>query len=186
MSRLVFLNRFRRPAIWVLSIAAGAIGAWRGFAQSEAYSSAIVLARGGGTTIVQGGTGKTGNFVPVFTSLAFHVERQGGTVTGAFECLARAPESTTGARSAQFTVNAMYVTGQITGATILRDSATLTGMADITGLGAGSAVPFTLVVRNGGPGAVAVLTTEGSPRLVFNETLVEGSFQVGSDNRHER
>ena len=186
MPRRVSLNRFRRPAIWVLSIAAAAIGAWRGYAQSEAYSSAIVLARGGGTTIVQGGTGKTGNFVPVFTSLAFHVERQGGTVTGAFECLAKAPENTSGSSSAHFTVNAMYVTGQITGATIHRDTATLTGTADITGLGAGSAVPFTFLVRSGGPGAVAVLTTEGSPRLVFNETLVEGSFQIGSDNRYEK
>ena len=71
MPRPIFLNRFRRPAIWVLSIATAAIGVWRAFAQPEAYSSAIVLARGGGTTIVQGGTGKTGNFVPVLTTLAF-------------------------------------------------------------------------------------------------------------------
>jgi hypothetical protein len=186
MPRPVFSNRFRRPATWILSIAVAAFGVWRGFAQSEAYSSAILIARGGGTTIIQGGTGENGNVVPVFTTLAFHAERQGGTVTGAFECLARAPESTTGASSAQFTVNAMYVTGQITGATIQRDTATLTGTADITGLGADSAVPFTLVVKNGGPGAVAVLTTEGSSPLVFKETLVEGSFQVESDHRHEK
>ena len=51
-------------------------------------------------------------------------------------------------------------------------------MATITGLGAGTGVPFTFVVRKGGPGATAVLTTEGDIRLVFNEVLVEGSFEI--------
>ena len=59
------------------------------------------------------------------------------------------------------------------------DTATLTGTADITGLGAGSNVGFTFVVRNGGPGATAVLTTSG---LTFHELLVEGSFQVPSED----
>jgi hypothetical protein len=75
-------------------------------------------------------------------------------VTGSFECLALTPETGTGSKSAQFTMNAMYVTGQITGATVNGDTATLTGTADITGLGAGSNVSFTFVVRNGGPGAL--------------------------------
>jgi len=72
----------------------------------------------------------------------------------------------------------MYVTGQITGATVNGDAATLTGTASITGLGAGTNVPYQIVVRRGGPGTTAVLTTEGSPHLVFNEVLLEGSFEV--------
>jgi hypothetical protein len=134
------------------------------------------IARGGGTTIIHGGTGSPG-FVPVLTTIAFHAARTGNGVTGAFECLALAPEAGTGSKSAQFTVNAMYVSGQITGATVHGDTAILTGTATITGLGAGSDVGFTLVVRKGGPGATAVLTvnTLASP---FNETLVQGSFEV--------
>jgi hypothetical protein len=108
-----------------------------------------------------------------------------GAVTGDFECLARSPEKATGAGSAQFTENVMYVTGQITNVSVAHDTATLTGTADITGLGAGTSVPFTFVVGNGGPGNTAVLTTEGSPRLVFNETLLEGSFQVAPGHRHD-
>jgi len=73
----------------------------------------------------------------------------------------------------------MYVAGQITGATVNGDIATLTGTADITGLGAGSNVSFTFVVRNGGPGATAVLTASG---LTFDELLVEGSFRVRSED----
>jgi hypothetical protein len=61
------------------------------------------------------------------------------------------------------------------------DTATLTGISHITGLGAGSSVPFELVIRGGGPGATAVLTTKGSPTLTFHEILTEGSFQVSSD-----
>lgn len=135
------------------------------------------IARGAGTTIIEGGTGSPG-FVPVLTTVAFHAQREGGAVTGAFECQARVPENATGAGSAQFTVNAMYVTGQITGANVSEDTATLTGTATITGLGAGSNVPFEIVVRRGGPGRTAVLTTKGTPQLVFNEILLEGSFEV--------
>ena len=137
-----------------------------------------VIAKGGGTTIIHGGTGAPG-FVPVLTTVAFHAEKSGGHVTGSFDCLALAPESTTGSKSGQFTVNAMYVAGHITGATVNGDAATLTGTADITGLGAGSNVSFTFEVRNGGPGATAVLTAGG---LTFNELLVEGSFQVRSED----
>jgi hypothetical protein len=138
------------------------------------------IARGAGTTIVQGGTGSPG-FVPVLTTIAFHAEKSGNIVTGGFECFARVPANPTGPGSAQFTVNAMYVTGQITGAVVGGDTATLTGTAQITGLGAGSGVPFQLVVHSGGPGATAVLTTSGSPVLVFSEILTEGSFQVSSN-----
>jgi hypothetical protein len=136
-----------------------------------------VLARGAGKTIVQGGTGQP-VFVPVVTTIAFHAEQQGPAVSGGFECLALVPAVPTGIGSGQFTVNAMYVTGHITSAQVGGDTATLKGTATITGLGAGSNVPFTVVVRRGGPGATAVLTTEGSVHLTFNEILLEGSFQV--------
>ena len=134
-----------------------------------------VFARGGGTTLIQGGTGAGGGFTPVLTTVTFHAERTGGSVTGAFDCLAREPGAGSGPGSAQFTVNAMYVAGEITGATVQGEVATLTGTANVTGLGAGTDVPFTFVVRDGGPGATAVLTVSG---LQFNEVLVEGSFEV--------
>ena len=139
-------------------------------------SQGTTMARGAGTTIIQGGTGKAGGFVPVLTTLAFHAEQDGGVVTGDFECLARAPSGNTGAAgSAAFTVNVMYVTGQVTGATVNGDTATLTGTTTITWLGAGTNVPFAIIVHRGGPGATAVLTTGG---LAFHEILVEGSIEV--------
>lgn len=134
-----------------------------------------VIARGAGTTLIEGGTGSNGGFIPVFTTLAFHAEHDGRGATGDFECFARVPESGTGTGSAAFTVNAMYVTGRITGAIVNGDAATLTGTATITGLGAGANVPFSIVVHKGGPGATAVLTTGG---LVFHEILIEGSIEV--------
>lgn len=146
----------------------------------SAQSGPASIARGAGTTIVQGGTGSPG-FIPVLTTIAFHAERSGNTVTGGFECFARVPAAAAGPGSAQFTVNAMYVTGQITGAQVSGETATLTGTAHITGLGAGNGVPFEFVVHSGGPGATAVLTTKGAPTLVFNEILTEGAFQVASE-----
>ena len=169
------LERFKLSHRWVVGLLGlivglvlGATFLTRSVLGLDSHSNAI--ARGTGTTIIQGGTGSPG-FVPVLTTLAFHAEREAGTVTGAFECLARAPEKSTGSGSAQFTVNAMYVTGQITEATVSGDTATLSGISMITGLGAGSNVPFHIVVRGGGPGTTAVLTTEGSPRLAFSEVL---------------
>lgn len=142
--------------------------------------SAGLIARGGGTTIIHGGTGSP-DFVPVITTIAFHATRNGNNVTGSFECLAEAPEAGTGPNSAQFTVNAMYVTGQITGASVHGDTATLTGTANITGLGAGSDVSFTLVVQKGGPGATSVLTVATLPTS-FREILLNGSFEVAAEN----
>ena len=136
------------------------------------------IIRGGGTTIIHSGTGLAGGFIPVLTTIAFHAERSGGTVTGSFECLALMPEAGTGTKSAQFTVNAMYVTGQITGAMVHGDTATLTGTSNITGLGVGSNVPFTFVVQRGGPGATSVLTVNTLPTSPFNEILVQGAFEV--------
>src|SRR6266581_3722303 len=136
-----------------------------------------LIARGGGTTIIHGGTGSPG-FVPVITTIAFHATRSGNSASGSFECLAEAPEAGTGSKSAQFTVNAMYVTGQITGASVSGDTATLTGTANITGLGAGSNVPFTFVAQKGGPGATSCLTVNTLPSSPCNEILVQGAFQV--------
>lgn len=140
-----------------------------------------VVARGGGTTIIHGGTGSPG-FVPVITTIAFQATRSGNSASGSFECLAEAPEAGTGSKSAQFTVNAMYVTGQITGASVSGDTATLTGTANITGLGAGSNVPFTFVVRKGGPGAASVLTVDTLPTTPFHEILLQGSFEVAGQD----
>jgi hypothetical protein len=134
------------------------------------------IARGAGTTIIHGGTGSP-SFLPVITTVAFHAERSDGGATGEFDCLAFAPEAATGSHSGQLTVNAMYVAGKITGASVNQETATLTGVADITGLGAGTSVPFTFVVHRGGPGAAATLTVN-SLTFPFNEILVQGAFEV--------
>ena len=138
-----------------------------------------VLARGGGKTIIEGGTGQAGGFVPVITTIAFHAERHGQMVSGDFECLALAPSAASGNGSGQFTVNAMYVTGEITSVETEGDTATLKGMATVTGLGAGHNQSFTLVVRKGGPGATSVLIVSG---FTFHEILLEGSFDVAGDD----
>jgi hypothetical protein len=135
------------------------------------------IARGAGTTIIHGGTGAP-HFVPVITTIAFHAERSGAGVTGELDCLALAPpEPGTGPGSGQFTENAMYVAGKVTGASVHEGTATLTGIADITGLGVGTNVPFTFVVHKGGPGSAAVLTVN-SLTFPFHEILVQGAFQV--------
>src|SRR5260370_36978168 len=69
-----------------------------------------VIARGGGTTIIHGGTGSPG-FVPVITIIAFYATRSGNSASGSFDCLAGAPEPGTCSKSAQFPVDAVYVTG---------------------------------------------------------------------------
>jgi hypothetical protein len=145
---------------------------------AQSWQSVKVIARGGGKTIIQGGTGQTGGFIPVITTIAFHAERQGQAVAGDFECLALAPAVATGNGSGQFTVNAMYVTGSITSAEVEGDTATLKGTATVTGLGAGHNLPFILVVRKGGPGSTSVLTVSG---LTFDEILLDGKFEVAGD-----
>jgi len=135
------------------------------------------IARGAGTTIIHGGTGSP-SFVPVITTLAFHAERSGGGVTGEFECLALAPDQASGSGSGQFTVNVMYVVGKVTSASVEADTATLTGTADITGLGAGTNVHFSFVVHRGGPGSAAELTVNSLPTVPFHEILLQGAFQV--------
>ncbi len=43
------------------------------------------IIRGGGTTIIHGGTGPAGGFVPVLTTIAFDAERIGGAVRNGLE-----------------------------------------------------------------------------------------------------
>jgi len=126
--------------------------------------------RGGATTILEGGTGAP-DFTPVLTKLAFHWDGQ----TGDIECLAIAPAPPAGEPgSGNFDTNVMYVTGPVTSARVLGDTAVLEGTATVTGLGAGQDEPFRLTVRRGGPGTTAVLDVSG---FVFREIVLEG--QIG-------
>ena len=126
--------------------------------------------RGAGTTIVEGGTGAP-TFTPVLTKVAFHWDGSAGR----FECLALAPSAKAGnPGSGNFDTNVMYVTGAITSVEVDgHQRAVLKGTATVTGLGAGSNLPFTAVVTPGGPGATLVLDVSG---LTFRETLLEGRF----------
>lgn len=127
--------------------------------------------------MIHGGTGSP-HYGPVITTIAFHAEHSENGITGQLDCLAFAPEAASGPDSGEFTVNAMYVVGRVTGASVHGDTATLTGVADITGLGAGTNVPFTFVVHRGGPGSAAVLTVNSLPSFPFHEILVQGEFQL--------
>jgi hypothetical protein len=126
--------------------------------------------RGGGTTIVQGGTGPP-SFTPILTKVAFHW-RQGA---GHFECLALAPTSAPAGRpgSGNFDTNVMYVTGPITSVSKSGHTIVLRGTSTVTGEGAGTNRPFTATYTRGGPGATLVLEVSG---LTFREILLEGRF----------
>ncbi len=126
--------------------------------------------KGGATTTVAGGTGAP-SFVPVITKLTFHW-RDG---QGHFECLALAPTSAAAGNpgSGVFDTNVMYVTGAITAVQINGSVAVLTGSATVTGLGAGTNVPFTATAERGGPGTTFVLVISG---FTFNETILEGQI----------
>jgi len=125
--------------------------------------------KGGATTTVAGGTGAP-SYVPVITKLTFQW-RDG---QGRFECLALAPSALPGSPgSGNFDTNVMYVTGTITAVQINGSVAVLTGSATVTGLGAGSNVPFTATAERGGPGTTFVLTISG---LTFHETILEGEI----------
>jgi len=126
--------------------------------------------RGGGTSIVAGGTGAP-TFAPVITKVAFHFQHG----QGRFECLALTPSAAPGSPgSGNFDTNAMYVTGAVESATVAGGSIVLKGSATVTGLGAGSDRPFTLTARRGGPGTRLVLDVSG---LTFDETLLEGQIR---------
>jgi hypothetical protein len=128
------------------------------------------LIEGGGTSLVTGGTGSP-DFVPVMTNFGFHW-RNG---KGKFECLALVPGAKAGTPgSGNFDTNAMYVTGTITSAEIHGQRATMSGIATVTGLGAGTHVPFSATAESGGPGTRLVLTVSG---LVFDEIIIQGSIK---------
>ena len=125
--------------------------------------------KGGATTTVAGGTGSP-SFTPVITKLTFHW--QDGQ--GHFECLALAPGVAAGKQgSGNFDTNVMYVTGPITEVQINGSVAILKGSATVTGLGAGTNLPFTATAERGGPGTTFVLNISG---LTFDETILEGQI----------
>ncbi len=125
--------------------------------------------RGGGTSLVTGGTGSP-SFVPVMTKFAFNWSGSAGR----FECLALMPSAAAGTPgSGNFDTNAMYVTGTITTAEVNGHTAVLTGTSTVTGIGAGSNRAFTLTVTQGGPGATLVLVVSG---MTFNEIVIEGEI----------
>ncbi len=127
------------------------------------------LIQGAGTSLVTGGTGAP-SFVPVMTKFAVHW-RDG---QGRLECLALAPSVAAGTPgSGNFDKNVMYVTGPITAVAIHGQIATLKGIATVTGIGAGSNLPFTAVAERGGPGARFILTVSG---LTFDEVILEGQI----------
>jgi hypothetical protein len=125
---------------------------------------------GAGHTQIEGGTGGAAP-QPVTTLLAFHATAHGGD----FECLALAPDAAHGPGSATFGSNVMYVTGHVTSLTVDDDTATLSGVAVVTGIGAGPAQPFTVLVHPGGPGTTVQLTVSG---LVFHEILIDGQITL--------
>ena len=127
---------------------------------------------GAGTSLVEGGTGAP-SFHPVKTIFAFHWSKGKGD----FECLALTPSASPGAAgSGNFDTNVMYVTGPITSVSVEGSTAVLTGTATVTGLGAGSKVPFTATATAGEPGTTLVLEVSG---LTFREIVLEGQITVG-------
>jgi hypothetical protein len=125
-----------------------------------------ISVQGAGTSILTGGGPGT---TPVITKLGINFENG----SGRFDCLALSPTPPGGSPgSGIFDNNIMYVTGTITSATIQGNTATLIGTATVTGVGAGTNVPFTVSADRGGPGTKVVLAVSG---LTFVETLLEGS-----------
>jgi len=147
-------------------VALALIASVSGPAGAGAEGANHLLVSGAGRTIIEGGTGGASP-VPVETVLAFHARSTGG----AFECLALAP----GSESGSFEVNAMYVTGTVSSATVTGNTAVLHGTANVTGLGAGHNLPFTATVQAGGPGTTVVLEISG---LTFHEILLEGQIRI--------
>ena len=166
-------------SIWVAVLPAIVFGlawSWRVLAQSGPQDNVQVIARGAGTTILEGGTGSP-DFLPVLTQIAFHVESVGGVIGGNFECLAFGPHGANGPSSASFDTNIMYVTGTIQGVAIVGDTIRISGGSNCTGIGAGTNVPFSAIIQKGGPGATVMLTA-GANQQVFRETLVSGFFET--------
>jgi len=143
---------------WVVSVQA----------QSREGTSSIA---GAGTSLIEGGTGAP-SFHPVETTFAFHWSNG----QGHFECLALTPSAPPGAAgSGNFNTNVMYVAGPITSVSVEGTTAVFKGTANVTGLGAGSNVPFVATARSGGPGTTLVLKVSG---LTFNEIVLQGQITV--------
>ena len=139
-----------------------------GTTQVRADGDRSRVIQGGGTTIVTGGGP---GLAPVITKFGFHW-RDG---QGKFECLALVPSGDAGTPgSGNFDTNAMYVTGEISSAEIHGARAILKGLATVTGLGAGTHLPFTATAEAGGPGARMVLIISG---LTFDEVVIDGTIQ---------
>jgi hypothetical protein len=165
------LTRRLRRILAVVAVLALATLAWTMLAQAnttgDEHAGAI---RGGGTSLVRGGTGAP-SFTPVMTKFAFSWKDG----MGGFECLALVPSAAAGKPgSGNFDTNAMYVTGTLTSAQAQGQSAVLKGTATVTGLGAGTNVPFTAAITRGGPGATLVLEISG---LTFSEIVLEGEIR---------
>ena len=172
-TRLGGLRRVRRWQLWAAAILVAL--AMAGLATRSAASGGTehdggTSVAGAGKTIIEGGTGGAAPS-PVTTLVAFHAGQAGS----AFECLALMPAQATGPGSGEFTVNAMYVTGKVTSVAVNGQTATLSGTATVTGLGAGQNVPFTAHVTAGGPGTTITLEVSG---MTFHEILVEGKISV--------
>src|SRR5256886_13157243 len=143
---------------WVVSVQA----------QSREGTSSIA---GAGTSLIEGRTGAT-SFHPVETTFAFHWSNG----QGHFECLALTPNAAPGAAgSGAFDTNVMYVAGPITSVSVEGSTAVFKGTASVTGLGAGSNVPFEATAVAGGPGTTLVLVISG---LTFNEIVLAGQITV--------
>jgi hypothetical protein len=165
----------RRRRTWLLIggallLAAALIGSAARPMAAGAAREGDHQASGAGRTIIEGG-GPAGQ--PVVTVLGFHANGQGGD----FECLALVPPAAASfsAESGDFEVNAMYVTGKVTSLQVNAGTAVLKGTATITGIGAGTNVPFTFAVRAGGPGTTATLDVPG---FTFHEILLEGQVKI--------
>jgi len=154
----------------VLTLLVGAGLYWSVSAQAHSTTGPSSIL-GVGTSLIEGGTGAP-SFHPVETTFAFHWSNG----QGHFECLALTPSAPPGAAgSGNFNTNVMYVTGPITSVSVDGTTAVFKGTANVTGLGAGSNVPFVATARSGGPGTTLVLVISG---LTFREIVLAGQITV--------
>jgi len=156
--------------VLVLTLLVGAGLYWAVSAQAQSTTASSSIS-GAGTSLIEGGTGAP-SFHPVETTFAFHWSKG----KGHFECLALTPSAAPGsAGSGNFNTNVMYVAGPITSVSVEGTTAVFKGTANVTGLGAGSNVPFVATARSGGPGTTLVLVISG---LTFNEIVLAGQITV--------
>jgi hypothetical protein len=156
--------------VLVLALLVGAGLYWAVSAQARSTTGASSIS-GAGTSLIESGTGAP-SFHPVETTFAFHWSNG----QGHFECLALTPSAVPGsAGSGTFNTNVMYVTGPITSVSVEGTTAVFRGTASVTGLGAGSNVPFMATARAGGPGTTLVLVISG---LTFREIVLAGQITM--------